>query len=78
MGESESPEPVPLRVWTRLSEKIGVDARRIDTCRMLEDIERDLRKEVDAAMVAKDYVVADRAIDELSFLVRMKGVACRR
>ena len=78
MVESPEPEPVPLRIWTRLSEKIGADARRIDTCRMLDSIELDLIKEVDTAMIAKDYVAADRAVDELSFLVRMKGVACRR
>jgi hypothetical protein len=74
--ESESPEPVGIRVLKALSEALGPDATRADFCRMISRVEDDLRRKVDSAMFAKDYTAADRHVDELVFLARLKPEMC--
>ena len=74
--ESESPEPVGIRVLKALSEAIGPDATRTDLCRMMSRVEDDLRSKVDSAMFAKDYKAADRHVNELVFLARLKPEMC--
>jgi len=76
MGESESPEPVGIRIVKALSEAIGPDATRADLCRVVSKIEDDLRRKVDSAMFTKDYTTADRHVDELVFLARLKPEMC--
>lgn len=76
MVESESPEPVGIRVLKAVSEVIGPDATRADFCRVVSKVEDELRRKVDSAMFAKDYTGADRHVDELVFLARLKPEMC--
>ena len=78
MVESPEPEPVGVRVLRRISAAIGPDALRTDFCTLMPRVEDGLVREVYDAMRAKDYVVADRAVDELVWFQRIKPEMCPR
>jgi len=77
----KSPDPDPEAAFVRFTKKLYPQmdpSTAASICRSVDTVERDLIREVDAAMIAKDYPKVDHAVNELVVLSRFRTEVCAR
>jgi hypothetical protein len=77
----KSPDPSPEAAFVRFTKKLYPQmdpGTAASICRSVDVVERDLVREVDAAMISKEYEKVDHAVNELVVLARFRTEVCAR